>query len=44
VKDPRFRSNYSLLKTIEAAFPVYLGHAADATNNTLAPVLAPADE
>jgi len=33
------------LKTIEAAFARSdLGHAADATTNTLPPVLAPADE
>jgi hypothetical protein len=31
-----------LLKTIEAAFGLpYLGHAKDATTNTLAPLLAP---
>jgi hypothetical protein len=31
------------LKTIEAAFRLpYLGHAADATTHTLAPLLAPA--
>ena len=45
VQDGRFQSHYSLLKTIEAAFGLsYLGHAADATTNTLAPLLAPADE
>lgn len=45
VEDPRFQSHYSLLKTIEAAFGLpYLGHAADSTTNTLAPLLAPADE
>ena len=45
VQDSRFQSHYSLLKTIEAAFGLpYLGHAADATTNTLAPLLAPADE
>ena len=45
VQDPRFQSHYSLLKTIEAAFGLpYLGHAADSTTNTLAPLLAPADE
>jgi phosphatidylinositol-3-phosphatase len=44
VQDPRFQSHYSLLKTIEAAFGLpYLGHAADSTTNTLAPLLAPAD-
>ena len=42
VQDPRFQSHYSLLKTIEAAFRLpYLGHANDATTNTLAPLLAP---
>ena len=45
VEDPRFQSHYSLLKTIEAAFGLsYIGHAADATTNTLAPLLAPADQ
>ena len=44
VQDTRFQSHYSLLKTIEAAFRLpFLGHAADATTNTLAPLLAPAD-
>jgi hypothetical protein len=43
-QDSRFQSHYSLLKTIEAAFGLpYIGHAADATTNTLAPLLAPAD-
>ena len=43
VQDARFQSHYSLLKTIEAAFGLsYLGHAADSTTNTLAPLLAPA--
>ena len=33
---------YSLLKTIEAAFGLpYIGHAKDATTNTMAPLLAP---
>ena len=42
VQDSRFQSHYSLLKTIEAAFGLsYIGHAADATTNTLAPLLAP---
>ena len=42
VQDPRFQSHYSLLKTIEAAFGLpFLGHANDATTNTLAPLLAP---
>jgi hypothetical protein len=45
VQDARFQSHYSLLKTIEAAFGLpYLGHAADATTNTLAPLLAPTDQ
>ena len=45
VQDARFQSHYSLLNTIEAAFGLsYLGHAADATTNTLAPLHAPADE
>jgi hypothetical protein len=45
VQDPRFQSHYSLLKTIEAAFGLsYIGHAADATTSTLAPLLAPADQ
>jgi hypothetical protein len=42
VQDARFQSHYSLLKTIEAAFGLpYLGHAKDATTNTLAPLLVP---
>ena len=45
VTDSRFQSHYSMLKTIEAAFGLpYLGHAADATTNTLAPLLTPAGE
>jgi hypothetical protein len=45
VQDTRFQSHFSLLKTIEAAFGLpYLGHAADATTNTLAPLLAPAEQ
>jgi hypothetical protein len=45
VTDPRLQSHYSMLKTIEAAFGLpYLGHAADTTTNTLAPLLSPADE
>jgi hypothetical protein len=44
VQDTRFHSHYSLLKTIEAAFGLpYVGHAADSTTHTLAPLLAPAD-
>jgi phosphatidylinositol-3-phosphatase len=44
VTDTRFQSHYSMLKTIEAAFGLsYIGHAADSTTNTLAPLLAPAD-
>ena len=43
-KDTRFQSHFSLLKTIEAAFGLpYLGHARDATTNTLAPLLAPGE-
>ena len=45
VKDTRFHSHFSLLKTLEAAFGLgYLGHAADVTTNILAPLLAPARE
>ena len=45
VEDPRFQSHYSLLKTIEASFGLpYIGHAADSTTNTLAPLLAPAEQ
>jgi phosphatidylinositol-3-phosphatase len=45
VQDTRFQSHYSLLKTIEAAFGLpYLGHAADPTTNTLAPLLAPSED
>jgi hypothetical protein len=45
VQDARFQSHYSLLKTVEAAFGLsYIGHAADATTNTLAPLLRPADD
>ncbi len=41
--DSRFYSHYSLLKTVEAAFDLpFLGHAADPTTRTLAPLLAPA--
>jgi phosphatidylinositol-3-phosphatase len=44
VQDTRFQSHYSLLKTIEAAFGLpYVGHAADPTTNTLAPLLVPDD-
>ena len=44
VTDGRFYSHYSLLKTIEAAFDLpYIGHAADSTTNTLAPLLKPRD-
>ncbi|PWU18683.1 MAG: hypothetical protein C5B48_14475 [Candidatus Rokuibacteriota bacterium] len=44
VRDSRFQSHFSLLKTIEAAFDLpFLGHAADLTTNTLAPLLAPSD-
>jgi hypothetical protein len=45
VQDARFQSHYSLLKTVEAAFGLsYIGHAADATTNTLAPLLAPRED
>ena len=41
--DRHFYSHYSLLKTVEAAFDLpFLGHAADPTTRTLAPLLAPA--
>jgi hypothetical protein len=43
VQDARFQSHFSLLRTIEAAFDLpFIGHAADRTTNTLAPLLAPA--
>ncbi len=42
VQDARFQWHFSLFKTIEAAFGLpYLGHAKDATTNTLAPLLTP---
>ena len=42
--DTRIQSHYPLLKTVEAAFGLsYIGHAADSTTKTLAPLLAPAD-
>ena len=45
VTDNRFYSHFSLLKTIEAAFDLpFIGHAADATTHTLAPLLRPAEE
>ena len=45
VQDSRFQSHFSLLKTIEAAFGLsYIGHAKDATTNTLAPLLAPSED
>jgi hypothetical protein len=44
VTDGHFYSHYSLLKTIEAAFDLpYIGHAADSTTKTLAPLLKPKD-
>jgi len=44
VADNTLYSHYSLLKTVEAAFGLpYLGHAADGTTNTLAPLLQPRD-
>jgi hypothetical protein len=45
VTDDRFYSHYSLLKTIEAGFGLpFLGHAADATTKTLAPLLTPRED
>jgi hypothetical protein len=42
--DNHFYNHYSLLKTIEAAFDLpYLGHAADPSTHTLAPLLEPND-
>ncbi|HWY73113.1 MAG TPA: hypothetical protein VNW98_05685 [Burkholderiaceae bacterium] len=42
VTDDTFYSHFSLLKTIEAAFHLsYIGHAADPTTHTMAPLLAP---
>ena len=42
--DNSFYNHYSLLKTVEAAFDLpFLGHAADATTHTLAPLLQPND-
>jgi len=42
--DNHFYNHYSLLKTIEAAFDLpYLGHAADPSTHTLAPLLVPND-
>ena len=44
VQDSRVQSHFSLLKTVEAAFGLpYIGHAADSTTNTLAPLLQPAE-
>jgi phosphatidylinositol-3-phosphatase len=41
VRDDRRHTHFSLLRTLEAAFGLsYLGHAADATTETLAPLLA----
>jgi phosphatidylinositol-3-phosphatase len=43
--DNRFYNHYSLLKTIEAGFDLpYLGHAADPSTHTLAPLLVPNDD
>jgi hypothetical protein len=40
--DNRFHNHYSLLKTIEAGFGLpFLGHAADPSTRTLAPLLVP---
>ncbi len=45
VRDGRFYSHYSLLKTIEAAFDLpYIGHAADSSTLTMGPLLTPADD
>ena len=45
VRDGRFYTHYSLLKTIEAAFELpYIGHAADRSTLTMGPLLVPADE
>ena len=42
VRDNRFYSHYSLLKTIEAAFDLpFIGHAKDDSTKTLAPLLIP---
>jgi phosphatidylinositol-3-phosphatase len=44
IQDTRFYNHFSLLKTVEAAFGLpFLGHAADATTDTLAPLLVPQD-
>jgi len=44
VTDQRFYSHYSLLKTVEAALGLpYIGHAADHTTRTMAPLLRPAE-
>ena len=44
VQDTRFHTHFSLLKTIEAAFGLpFIGHAADATTTTVAPLLLPAE-
>ena len=45
IVDHRFHSHFSLLKTVEAAFALpFIGHAADATTLTLAPLLQPSDD
>jgi hypothetical protein len=45
VTDSNFYSHYSLLRTIEAGFDLpYIGHAADSTTKTLAPLLGGGDE
>ena len=45
VTDNGFYNHYSLLRTIEDAFDLpHLGHAAEATTHTLAPLLMPSEE
>src|ERR1700688_4294691 len=45
VTDNRFYNHYSLLRTIEDAFGLgHLGHAADPTTHSLAPLLTPSDD
>ena len=45
VSDDHFYNHYSLLRMIEDAFGLaHLGHAADASTHTLAPLLAPSDD
>ena len=45
VTDHSFYNHYSLLRTIEDAFDLpHLGHAADPTTHSLAPLLVPSDD